>query len=573
MLTISRAGGSSKQRRQPISVTPAPDVSSSTPAKKASSQPPQQQQQQQQQVSLQTSTEAPADAGAAAAAVAQPDLFKVVSRKVLKELASLPRAIGIMAVITGLSALGTIIPQNKGLEYYLSNYPTEGDKVLGFLDYQLLLLLQLDHIYSAWYFYAAIGLLGASLMACTYTTQLPTAKVAQRWRFASTPLALRKQGTPQVLPSARLSDVASQLAAKSYQVFLQDGQLYAFKGLAGRLGPIGVHIALLMCLAGTAWSGFGTWKGTAMCPEGQEFVVGQALRPASSLASYPAGADTVLQVNKFTIDTRPDGSVAQFYSDLTLRDFYGKELLTKRISVNDPFRYNGVTMYQTDWSLAALTLRLVEPGTTAAVQSGSEAGSTAVQNTGQVLQQLQSEAQQQQQQQQLAAGSSKAGLPQRSFNLPLASLEGRPGVPMGTKLYATFLPLELPPEDGRPPRGISILARDLDTVTFYDSKGQFAGVRRAGSGKPIEVEGLGIVLEDIVGSTGLEIKNDPGVPLVYAGFGALMITTLISYVSHSQVWALQQGSDVVVVGKSNRAKVLFAKELDSALDTVPEVQQ
>lgn len=50
------------------------------------------------------------------------------------------------------------------------------------------------------------------------------------------------------------------------------------------------------CSAGTAWSGFGTWKGTAMCPEGQEFVVGQALRPASSLASYPAGADTVLQV-------------------------------------------------------------------------------------------------------------------------------------------------------------------------------------------------------------------------------------------------------------------------------------
>jgi cytochrome c biogenesis protein len=53
-----------------------------------------------------------------------------------------------------------------------------------------------------------------------------------------------------VLPSARVADLAAQLTAKSYQVFLQDGQLYAFKGLAGRLGPIGVHIALLMCLAG-----------------------------------------------------------------------------------------------------------------------------------------------------------------------------------------------------------------------------------------------------------------------------------------------------------------------------------
>jgi hypothetical protein len=40
-----------------------------------------------------------------------------------------------------------------------------------------------------------------------------------------------------------------------------------------------------------------------------------------------------------------------------------------------------------------------------------------------------------------------------------------------------------------------------------------------------------------------------------------------------QVWALQQGSDVYVVGKSNRSKVLFEKELDSALDAVPEVQQ
>jgi hypothetical protein len=110
-------------------------------------------------------------------------------------------------------------------------------------------------------------------------------------------------------------------------------------------------------------------------------------------------------------------------------------------------------MYQTDWSLAALTLRLVEPGSTTAAAAAGGSTTTAVQNTGQVLQQLQSEAQQQQQQQ--PASSSKAGLPQRLFNLPLASLEGRPGVPEGTKLYATFLPLELPPEDGRPPRGIS----------------------------------------------------------------------------------------------------------------------
>lgn len=55
------------------------------------------------------------------------------------------------------------------------------------------------------------------------------------------------------------------------------------------------------------------------------------------------------------------------------------------------------------------------------------------------------------------------------------------------------------------------------------------------------------MLEDVVGATGLEIKADPGVPLVYAGFGSLMVTTLISYVSHSQARALCWCFDDVVM--------------------------
>jgi hypothetical protein len=43
-------------------------------------------------------------------------------------------------------------------------------------------------------------------------------QVAQRWRFAATPTALQKHGKPVVLPNARVQDVGSALAAKSYQV-------------------------------------------------------------------------------------------------------------------------------------------------------------------------------------------------------------------------------------------------------------------------------------------------------------------------------------------------------------------
>ena len=55
------------------------------------------------------------------------------------------------------------------------------------------------------------------------------------------------------------------------------------------------------------------------------------------------------------------------------------------------------------------------------------------------------------------------------------------------RIWATFLPSEAAPADGTAPRGVSILARDLQSVVFYDSKGTFVGVRRPDSGKPIEV--------------------------------------------------------------------------------------
>jgi len=37
----------------------------------------------------------------------------------------------------------------------------------------------------------------------------------------------------------------------------------------------------------------------------------------------------------------------------------------------------------------------------------------------------------------------------------------------------------------------------------------------------VQVEGMSLVIDDLVGSTGLELKVDPGVPYVYAGFAGM----------------------------------------------------
>ena len=80
------------------------------------------------------------------------------------------------------------------------------------------------------------------------------------------------------------------MCCRTLQVFLNaDGAMYAFKGLAGRLGPIGVHASMLGILAGVAWGGVAGYKGSIMAPQGAEFLTAAALRPDSPWARPPGG--------------------------------------------------------------------------------------------------------------------------------------------------------------------------------------------------------------------------------------------------------------------------------------------
>ena len=60
------------------------------------------------------------------------------------------------------------------------------------------------------------------------------------------------------------------------------------------------------------------------------------------------------------------------------------------------------------------------------------------------------------------------------------------------------------------------------------------------------------------------------VPLVYAGFAGVMLTSFLSFVSHSQVWALQEGRTLHVGGRTTKQKGAFAAELSAVFDTLPE---
>nr|GME00841.1 cytochrome C biogenesis protein CCS1, chloroplastic [Ipomoea batatas] len=409
--------------------------------------------------------------------------------------------------------VGSFIEQGEAPEFYFQKFP-EDHPLFGFFNWRWVLALGFDHMFSSPIFLGTSALLAASLMACTYTTQIPLVKVARRWSFIHSAQAIRKQEYSDTLPKASIQDLGAVLMGAGYEVFLKGSALYAFKGLAGRIAPIGVHVALLLIMFGGTISATGSFRGSVNVPQGLNFVLGDVLGPTGFLSTPSEAFSTEVHVNRFYMEYYESGEVSQFHSDLSLYDLDGKEVMRKTISVNDPLRYGGITIYQTDWSFSALQIMKDDEG---------------------------------------------------PFNLAMAPLK----INGDKKLFGTFLPIG--DADSDDVKGISMLARDLQSIILYDKEGKFVGVRRPNSKLPIEIDGTKILIVDAIGSTGLDLKSDPGVPIVYAGFGALMLTTCISFLSHSQIWALQDGTMVVVGGKTNRAKGEFPDAISSLLDQVPEI--
>jgi cytochrome c biogenesis protein len=417
--------------------------------------------------------------------------------ELLPILADLRFAIVLLLAIAVFSISGTVIEQEQSAEFYQANYP-EAPALFGFLTWKVLLVLGLDHVYKTWWFLSLMILFGTSLATCTFTRQFPALKAARAWKFYAKPRQFDKLALSTTLDSDSLAPLAEALQQKRFKVFQADNALYARKGLAGRVGPIVVHASMILILLGAIWGTFTGFMAQELVPSGDAFKV-QNIVQAGAWARPQIPEDWSMRVNRFWIDYTTSGDIDQFYSDLSVLDSQGQEIDRKTIHVNQPLKHQGVTVYQTDWAIAGVKIRV---------------------NNSPI------------------------------FRLPMARLPVQ-----GGRLWGTWIPIK--PDLSA---GVSVVARDLQgTVVVYDSAGKLAGSLR--TGMSLSVEGINLSLLEIIGSTGLQIKADPGIPFVYAGFGLLMLSVMMSYVSHSQVWALLEDETLYLGGRTNRGQILFEREL------------
>ena len=377
---------------------------------------------------------------------------------------------------------------------------------LGLLNGDGVLALQLDHVYSSGWFLGLLAWLALALLLCSWRRQWPALQAALRWIDYSTPRQLSKLSVAETFTTDTPKASLAQLAGLLQR---QGWQIQRHDDrLAARKGLLG-RVGPLLVHAGMVVLMLGAAWGALGGQRAEQYLApGRSLELMDSRGS----SQLTLALDHFSIQRDPAGRPEQFTSQLRILegDGSGGSLLKQaEISVNHPLRFQGVTLYQADWALATISLQL-----------------------------------------------GKSPL----LELPLQSFPQ-----LGEQIWGIVLPTR---PDGSEPVLLS-LGSEQGPVEIYGADG-ISLARLAPGGAAVEVKGLPIRVESVLPASGILLKRDPGVPLVYAGFAIALAGGGLSLLATRQLWAIAeqpagQAGQLHVAGLCNRNLTGFAAELPQIL--------
>jgi cytochrome c biogenesis protein len=206
---------------------------------------------------------------------------------------------------------------------------------------------------------------------------------------------------------------------------------------------------------------------------------------------------TSTRINDFWITYTKNRTISQFYSDISILDNQGNETKRKTISVNYPLVHENVYYYQTDWNLVALRFQ---------------------DSTNEIIE------------------------------YPLLNIANN-----SNKIWLTWISINKSLNEGL----IALIDNLEGYCSIYNESGAFLG--NIELNETVNFQQPLLFLE-IISSTGLQIKIDPGIPIIYMGFFFLMLSTLLSYITYSQIWIIKKNQKLFIGGTTNRA--LFNFELE-----------
>jgi cytochrome c biogenesis protein len=301
-------------------------------------------------------------------------------------------------------------------------------------------------------------------------------------------------------------------------------QYYAEKGNYTRLGVYVTHLSILIILLGAMGGVYFGFNGSLALPEGET----SSFAYSAGDREIPLGFD--LRCDKFEVEYYGQTDMPKAYKSwlTVLKD--GKEVMKKTITVNDPLKYAGITVYQSSFGTV--------PG---------------AQERGVVIMRV----------------VSKDGKTE-DINARIGDTFAIPGTDVRGRI-TNFSPALALDQSGRP---FTYEKNMVNPALFIE----FTGV----NGKDYSAwflkrypetwslpDGNRVEFLDYWGAqyTGLQVRKDPGVVLVYLGCIIMALGLYVTFfMSHRRVWVNvveEKGTARIAIGASaNRNRASFERKIE-----------
>ncbi|NLK64841.1 MAG: cytochrome c biogenesis protein ResB [Tissierellia bacterium] len=239
-------------------------------------------------------------------------------------LTSLKFGIILFIIIAVYSIIGTVIPQGMDMQFYLNQYQTFGS---------LMVFLQFDQVYSSVIYLVIVFVFIINLVGCT---------------LKILPLQLKKM--KDYIPNKGknnenlyenwmdIEDIKRGFSKRGFKVIDREEGSYAVKHRIGHIGSSVTHLGIVIIILGALIGNMFVKEGYITLAPGEVYVFDED--------------GFTFRLNDFYLDLREDGSVEQYYSELTVYEDE-KEPREEMIWVNNPLNINGMYFYQSDYGWAS----------------------------------------------------------------------------------------------------------------------------------------------------------------------------------------------------------------------------
>jgi len=425
-------------------------------------------------------------------------------------LASMKLSIFVFLTLAVCSLFGTLLPQGL-TEHELHSHFSPG--LARFIE-----ILGLNDLYHTGWFRFLLLLLAANLIVCTFNRLPKTISQLRQREDAITPDRLTKFSHHQFFDfDASLDQIKpglSELVAAEFAPIQPVENSDVFTGVVetgrwSRWMVYLVHLSVLLILIGALIGSLAGFKGFMNIAEGS----------ASQEVRLYRGNRTItlpfeVRCDDFDVSFYDMGAPKEYRSELTIIDG-GKDVVKGSIIVNDPLTYAGITLYQSSYGaiLKQAEVELLD----------KESGATH--------------------QMVLPFGEAKI-IPGTSDYIRIVDYQQN----MGQFGPAVGIAVQ---REGQQPKGSWILVK---MPQFHGNK--------------IDKYHINVIETTDGYYTGLQVKKDPGVWVVYTGFIVMMLGIgMTFYSSHRKLWiwagSAKSGSSktrIVLAGRSNKNPLAFEKD-------------